>query len=161
MTDNTFIRELYDEGFNNDTIRVLYLIPVIETAWADGKVHPEERAEILELLKTRGIQEGSEAYKLIEDWLSRKPVDRVFVHANSLIEPLFQELSDRGGNSMWVMEAAMRVARATGDSRNPISLGEMKVLKSILARLDPSNKKINKMLRHQKQNSTTSALETK
>ncbi len=128
--------EFFDEGFNQDSIRALYLVPVIDTAWADGKIQPEEREEILKLLEERGIQFGSEAYSLIDLWLSRKPVDEFFVSANNLIEPLFRDLKDnRNGNPYWIIEAAERVAKATGSIHEPISPGERKVIKSIIRRL--------------------------
>lgn len=135
MKHTNYTQDLSHEGFSPDSIRALYLIPVIDTAWADGKVQPEEEREILQLLEKRMIFEGSEAYALVKSWLSKKPTDEFFVRANSLIEPLFQDLRDnRRGSLSWVFEAAQRVAQATGNSKNPISPGEKKVIKSLLSR---------------------------
>jgi len=140
MKPNKYIRELFEEGFDEDTIRAVYLIPVIDTAWADGKVQAEERQEILELLEERGIQAGSGAYLMIDSWLTKKPTDDFFADANDLIEPLFKDLKEnRGGDIMWVIKAAERVASATGTMDSPISLGEQKVIKSIFERLEAVN----------------------
>lgn len=136
MSTNKTTQDFFDEGFNDDSIRALYLIPVITTAWADGKVQVEEKEEILRLLENRSIQKTSEAYRLVESWLTKKPVDEFFNHATSLVQPLFTELQEnRGGSSDWVVEACRRVAMATGSKKNPISPGEEKVLLAISGRL--------------------------
>lgn len=136
MKINKLMQDFMDERFNEDAMRALYLVPVIDTAWADGKIQPEERREILTLLQEREIHPGSEAYALIELWLSKKPVDEFFVQANNIIEPLFRDLKfNRGSNPYWVVEAAERVANATGNPKAPISPGEKKIIKSIISRL--------------------------
>jgi tellurite resistance protein len=137
MKTDKLMQDLMDEGFDEDSIRALYLIPVIDTAWADGKIQPEEKREILRLLEDREIRPGSQAYALIESWLGRKPVDGFFVHANSFLEPLFRDLKlNRRGNPYWVVDAAERVARATGHPKEPVSPGEKKVIRSIISRLN-------------------------
>jgi len=136
MNTTRYIQELFEEGFNEDSIRAVYLIPLVDTAWADGKIQTEERREILALMKEREIRERSEAYKLIDSWLTRKPTEEFFANANNLIEPLFRDLKEnRGGDIMWVIKALERVANATGNSASPMSRGEKKVIRAILDRL--------------------------
>jgi len=136
MNTNRYIQELFEEGFNEDSIRAVYLIPLVDTAWADGRIQSEERREILALMKEREIPEGCEAYKLIDSWLTRKPTEEFFANANNLIEPLFKDLKEiRGGDIMWVIKAVERVANATGNAASPMSPGEKRVIGAILDRI--------------------------
>lgn len=131
------LQELKEEGFNEDSIRALYLVPVLDVAWADGKIQTAERKEILDLMEKRGIQSDSEAYRLLDTWLHSKPKDEMWTKGHLAIEPLFAELKSRPqGQTHWIFEAAERVAKATGTKSHPISAEEKAVLSRISKRLD-------------------------
>jgi hypothetical protein len=89
ITDPEVSRELAELGFTPDTVRLLPLMPVLEVAWAEGGVTPEERKMVIEVARTRGIEAGSPADTQLAEWLDNRPVASVFRRANRLISALF------------------------------------------------------------------------
>jgi hypothetical protein len=52
---------------------VMSLYPIIEVAWADGKIDEKERAVILGLSRTVGLEDNSPAHEYLTKWLDEKP----------------------------------------------------------------------------------------
>lgn len=78
IRDQELVRELSDAGFDIDTFRVLYLVPLIEVAWSDGDVSSSEREKLLEIASLHGIKAGSGAHERLRAWLSERPSQRFF-----------------------------------------------------------------------------------
>jgi len=85
LHDPELLRELEQLGFTPDTLSLLPLVPVLQVAWAEGSVSPEERKLILDLARARGIAQGSAADNQLGDWLTHKPQQQVFTRAARLI----------------------------------------------------------------------------
>ena len=90
ITDPEISRELAELGFTPETVRLLPLVPVLEMAWAEGGVTPEERKMVLEVARARDIPEGSEADRQLTEWLDRRPDESVFRRAGRLIGALLE-----------------------------------------------------------------------
>jgi hypothetical protein len=82
-------RELAELGFTIDTVKLLPLMPVLETAWAEGGVTAQERKMVIDLARSRGIAEGSVADRQLAEWLDRRPEDGIFRRSGRLISALF------------------------------------------------------------------------
>lgn len=78
IRDQDLVRELSDAGFDIDTFRVLYLVPLIQVAWSDGGVSPRERDKVLEIAGLHGIKQGGAAHERLRAWLDKRPSDRFF-----------------------------------------------------------------------------------
>jgi hypothetical protein len=89
VTDPEISRELADLGFTLETVKLLPLIPVLEVAWAEGGVTPGERKMVVDVARTRGIEEGSTADRQLIEWLDRRPDESVFRRARRLVSALF------------------------------------------------------------------------
>ena len=50
-------------------------MPLVHVAWADGKIQRGERAAILKVLRSRGIEPGDEAFRTMESLLEERPSD--------------------------------------------------------------------------------------
>src|SRR5262245_58038419 len=59
VTDPEVLNELAELGFTPETVRLLPIIPVLETAWAEGGVTAPERKMVIDVARTRGIEAGS------------------------------------------------------------------------------------------------------
>jgi hypothetical protein len=90
ITDPEISRELAELGFTPETVKLLPLMPVLEMAWAEGGVTPDERKMVVEVARTRGIEEGSEAGRQLAEWLDRRPEESVFRRAGRLISALLE-----------------------------------------------------------------------
>lgn len=124
IADEALILNLYRAGFNPDSLRAVFIVPLIEVAWADGKLEPEENDEILKMVQSSGIRPESEAYRLIFKWLTAKPNDDLFHKAQTLIAPLLDEIRKQNPDKVkWILDAAQQVAQATGGLLYRIGIG--------------------------------------
>ncbi len=113
VQDDGLAQQLTEAGFDKDSVRALFLLPLIDVAWADGRVEDEEKREVLSVAQSRGIEKTSTAWKMLETWLSQGPRDSTFLNARVLLEPALLDLKSKGGSG-WILEAAERVALAAG-----------------------------------------------
>jgi tellurite resistance protein len=88
LHDADLLRELEQLGFSPDTLSLLPLVPVLQVAWAEGSVSPEERKLIVDLARTRGIAEGTVADRQLRDWLAHRPPQEVFSRSARLISAM-------------------------------------------------------------------------
>ena len=85
LHDPELLRELEQLGFTPETLSLLPLVPVLQVAWAEGSVSPEERKLIIDLARTRGIAVDSVADRQLREWLAHRPPQNVFTRAGRLI----------------------------------------------------------------------------
>lgn len=88
LQDPELVKELEDLGFTPDTVRLLPFVPLIQVAWAEGDVSPQERTLIVDLARSRGISDGSPADRELARWLSARPSDATFERATRLVRAL-------------------------------------------------------------------------
>ncbi len=88
LTDPALLAELQELGFTPETVALLPLVPILETAWAEGGVSPSERALIVEVARARGIEAGSDADRQLTAWLNTRPPADVFTGATRLISAM-------------------------------------------------------------------------
>ena len=72
------VRELVEMGFDLETARLLYLVPLIQVAWSDGSMSQKEREQILGVAAVHGFQTGSAAHDRLVGWLTERPSERFF-----------------------------------------------------------------------------------
>ena len=75
--DRDVLQELLDLDFTPQNLLALWLVPLTQVAWADGKVDRAEREAVLKALRKHGYSEDSPAWHLLESWLDHKPCDEV------------------------------------------------------------------------------------
>lgn len=103
-------------GLHAETLRAIGMIPMVEVAWADGRLAPEERAAILEAADSLGLERGSESYALLSSWLAAAPDPEIFQAWRDFVETLIPRLSIEGQLRLkgHVVDRARAVARAAG-----------------------------------------------
>src|SRR6476660_1945597 len=72
MTDDTVLEKLVALGLRGNTIAALSLVPLIQVAWADGKIQDNERTAILQGAHGKGLEKGTPGYELLQTWLQKK-----------------------------------------------------------------------------------------
>ena len=93
ISDEHLVAELLDEGFTAERIPLLYLVPALEVAWADGSVSDSEHGCLLEFACAQGANEGSPAYGQLLAWLADKPPAEFFASTLRLIGSVCQAQS--------------------------------------------------------------------
>lgn len=74
MRADALREELIWLGFDERSWRALALLPLVDVAWADGTVQPEERA-LIEALATERYRLEPEGRALLTGWLRHRPTD--------------------------------------------------------------------------------------
>ena len=77
-------------GFDAETASVLYLLPLIQIAWANGSVSRAERAQILRILRLREIPEGSRAWQMCESLLASRPTEAFLQSSRELLQAVLK-----------------------------------------------------------------------
>lgn len=85
LHDPELLRDLQELGFTAETVPLLPLMPLVQVAWAEGGVSPQERALIVDLARKRNIAAGSPADRQLSEWLAHPPNANVFTRAERLI----------------------------------------------------------------------------
>lgn len=79
IADERLLDALVEMNISTDTLAAISLVPLIEVAWAEGEIHPKERAAVLAgAREAAGISEDSPAHQLIDTWLTQRPSARLF-----------------------------------------------------------------------------------
>jgi tellurite resistance protein len=64
---------LADLGLTSETATALGLVPLVEVAWADGKLEAKEREALLAVAKDFGVDPRHPSYELLAGWLEHRP----------------------------------------------------------------------------------------
>lgn len=97
LADPELLQELQDLGFTPDTVSLLPLVPVVQVAWAEGGVTGEERDLLIRLARSRGIEEGSAAARVLAAWMTNRPDVTVFNRAGRLIRAMLASGVEEAG----------------------------------------------------------------
>ncbi len=115
LADPALLQELQELGFTPDTLGLLPLVPVVQTAWAEGGVTTTERDLLVQLARSRGINEGSAADRQLHAWMTSRPDSTVFTRAGRLIRALLDSGTDEAGLSAEdVVKQCEAIAGASG-----------------------------------------------
>ncbi|MBF0443485.1 MAG: TerB family tellurite resistance protein, partial [Oligoflexales bacterium] len=129
------LERFYEMQLPVDIVAALAVVPLIEVAWADGKVDEKERAKILNNSATLGIEKGSIEYQLVEQWLLHRPDPKMLSAWTTYIEGICHDLADADKKILedTLLEHVYDVARASGgilgtELGNKVSSKEQKVI---------------------------------
>jgi hypothetical protein len=116
IVEEHVLQSLVQAGVRTETLAAVALIPIIEVAWCDGTVAPEERDAVLNAAVAHGIHEDSASYALLQRWLDERPDPQIiaawkeYVHELARISPK-ETIAAMKKN---MVDRATRVAAAAG-----------------------------------------------
>lgn len=102
-------------GIDESNLRALTLLPLVQVAWADGRVQIAERKIILEQAQRLGLSEAG--VSTVQQWLDQKPADAYFQRARSVLMALVRETGGEAvapTNLDEVLALCQKVAGAAG-----------------------------------------------
>jgi hypothetical protein len=116
VNDEEMLRELQELGFTPETAPLVYLAPLVQVAFAEGRVSERERELIIEAARTRGVAAGGLADALLAEWLDERPSDAFFEKTLRAIKATLQALSpeQREAQKRELISACVRIAEASG-----------------------------------------------
>jgi uncharacterized membrane protein YebE (DUF533 family) len=77
VTDASVLEQLAAIDLSGETVPALSFVPLIEVAWAEGRVDDKERNAILAAAEHAGLSTDSASYQLLEEWLRERPSARL------------------------------------------------------------------------------------
>lgn len=92
VADEEILRDIQEFGFTCETVKLLFLVPIVQVAWAEGKVTNRERRLIFAAAREQDIEENSLAYQKLADWLIERPAEEFFDESLQLIRMILQTL---------------------------------------------------------------------
>jgi hypothetical protein len=119
-----------------ETLVSLGQVPLIEIAWADGKIDEKEREAMLKAVVDAGFEKGSINYTVIESWMTHRPPKQMLTAWVHYIRGLCENLTDEEKNRFRekIIDRAMQIAKASGGFlglTNKISGAEQKVIDTL------------------------------
>jgi len=93
IVEEKVLDDLVKCGVRAETLAAVSLIPLVEVAWCDGSVAPEEREAVLNGAIAYGIHPDSATYALLKRWLEEHPDPRIvtawkeYVHELARVSP--------------------------------------------------------------------------
>jgi hypothetical protein len=116
IDDAKLLRHIADLGLTRETGAAVLLAPLVQVAWAEGRVSDAERGKVLSLAASRGMVPGSPAYGQVEAWLTHRPSDDLFATALEAMKDGLGVLpaAERDERIKGIVEAAHQVAEASG-----------------------------------------------
>ena len=108
--------ELVGLGLDAESLAALGLVPLLQVAWADGKVQQREQDALLEAAKKSGVAPGTAGYELLVSWLDREPDPKLFQAWKDYVKALRGAVSEDSLLALRteVLARAKAVARAAG-----------------------------------------------
>jgi len=119
------LRRVRDLGIDRSTGSALIVAPLVQVAWAEGKVTDKERETVLRLAASRGIEKGSPAEAQLLAWLDHRPSDAVFQTAIEVIKSGLSHLSpqEREQRIASIVDACREVSEASGGIAKSLGFG--------------------------------------
>jgi len=117
------VREL---GITLQTAPAFFVAPLVQVAWAEGRVLKEERDMVLVLARQRGIAPDSPSYELLEEWLKVRPPDALFDTAVEVLRLGFTVLpaEEREERIKDIVRQCRDIAEASGTLGRLLGLGD-------------------------------------
>lgn len=142
--DEDVLRDLQDLGYTPETVMLLHLVPLIQTAWAEGGVTQKERDLIVKAARSRGITAGSPADQQLDLWLAQRPSNELFEKTLRAIRTILQAQPDdaRAASEKDLLALASAIATASGGivGFRAVSDEERQILAHISEELKKSGK---------------------
>jgi hypothetical protein len=136
IDDPDLLARLAELGIRPETLAALTLIPLIETAWADGVIHAKEREAVLRGAATSGIAPERARDRLLELWMMERPAPEIAAIWREFIAAIAKSHSvkERAALRAKVIGRAWAVANAAGgflDSTPNVSAEEHATLDTL------------------------------
>lgn len=116
ISDDALLRRLLELNIQLDVLATISIIPLIEVAWADGKIQKKERDVILNAAEACGMGRGRIGHSLLEQWLHHRPPKGLLQSWIYYVRGLCQLLSDAERQALKtdLLGRARAVAEAAG-----------------------------------------------
>ena len=136
--DEDVLHRLLDLNLGPETLAALTLVPLVEVAWADGKMSGDERAALLQAVAESGVRKEDDAFALLQDWLEEPPAPEMLDVWKDCVAALRKQMDSEAFESLKhdLLDRAHTIAIATGGMMglgNRITKAEQQMLDGLTA----------------------------
>ncbi|MEM7244139.1 MAG: hypothetical protein AAF533_02280 [Acidobacteriota bacterium] len=116
IEDAAVLDRLESLGVAADTVAAMSLVPLVEVAWADGKLDGNERDAILKAADSSGLGGDAPARGMLEAWLDTQPGGELRSAWKDYVTSLAESMEPAERNALRdaVLGKARSVAEAAG-----------------------------------------------
>jgi hypothetical protein len=140
ITSDAVLTKLVELDVKPEIVAALAAVPLVEVAWADGRIDAEERAEVLSHADARGIRAGGTERELLEAWLTHRPEPKLLEAWRTYVRGLCEQLGseERAQLKEQLLRATRATAQASGGflGMGKISAAEQRVLDTLAGSFD-------------------------
>lgn len=103
-------------GLTNEEISLLFLTPLVQTAWVCGAVSPREKQVIYTAAREESIDERHQFNDIINEWLNYQPSQLFFEGCLALINNSLEQMTvkERSLKKAKILERCNQVASSAG-----------------------------------------------
>jgi hypothetical protein len=144
-TDPQLLEDLQALGYTAETVKLLFAVPLISVAWADGSMSARERSLILELAKIDDQGQGA-AQKQLTEWLDKRPSEAFFEGSLRAIRSLLA--AGPADAKRDLLSSCVRIAEASGGilGLGSISGAERAAMERIAAEIEREHSEASRQL---------------
>ncbi|HZN33308.1 MAG TPA: hypothetical protein VFB80_05790, partial [Pirellulaceae bacterium] len=116
IVEERVLENLVKAGVKAETLAAVSLIPIVEVAWADGSISPEERDAVLNAAAAQGVKPDTAAYEMLRTWLKTRPDKHVIAAWKDYVKEASKLMPKDTVAAMKkaMIDRATRVAEAAG-----------------------------------------------
>ena len=116
IVEEQVLNYLVQAGVRAETLAAVSLIPMVEIAWCDGTVAPQERNAVLNAAVSQGVKPDTAPYELLKHWLDERPdshiIDAWKAYIKEMAHLMLKESLAKMKSHM--LDRCRRVAAAAG-----------------------------------------------
>jgi hypothetical protein len=116
VADEEILQDLQELGYTPETVALLYLVPLVQVAWAEGGVSDRERTLIVEAARARGIDADTSADAQLTQWLTTRPSEKLFEQTLRAIRAILESrpAAEREASRTDLLTYSTAIAEASG-----------------------------------------------
>lgn len=134
IANDAVLQKLVELDIRPETVATLALVPLVEIAWADGKIDEKEKAAVLKAA-TGLFGKDSIDHQILQSWMTHRPPAHLLEAWTHYVQGLCEKLSESEKNSLKgdLLGHARSVAEASGGilGLSTISNAEKAMLKQL------------------------------
>jgi hypothetical protein len=144
VADAEILQDLQELGYTPETVALLYLVPLVQVAWAEGGVSDRERTLIVEAARARGIEADTPADAQLAEWLTTRPSEKLFEQTLRAIRAILESRpeAEREASRTDLLSYSTAIAEASGGvlGLRSVSSEERSLLARISGELESKQK---------------------
>ena len=121
MNANYFADKSSQSEMLDEDMSLLFLIPLVQMAWAHGAISPREKQVIFDAAREEGIDHRSSSNDTIDNWLVYQPSRQFYDECLLLLQSKLQTMTvkERDQKRHRILTRCQTVAASAGD-RSPM-----------------------------------------